>query len=252
MIKFPNGNEYKLVYLDTNAISEISKNYNNCFKNFFAYFNFFKNCDCEHYALVTSVYNLVELNKVREEYRNKIISTFDLIPVLITNGFPQLVITELNHDDFVLFATGSKPIMNNQFSTIFKQLNEINKNDKSFQQHLSKEIEIWNSERMSKKKLEELFEDSYSLYNTYNDDYHILYSAKCSKIFSFIKYKFLYDKNKPIDENSIVDTYNACIAPFVDIFIGERTVTSWLEMSKDKFDFMNDVKCIKISNFYDK
>lgn len=42
MLKLPNGHEYKLVYLDINAVSEIAKNCKNCFKNFFEYFNFLK------------------------------------------------------------------------------------------------------------------------------------------------------------------------------------------------------------------
>lgn len=124
MIKL-NGNEYKLVYLDTNAISEISKNYNNTFINFFEYFNFFKQGDCDRYALVTTVYNLHELNKTRSEYKNKIIEKFDLIPILIFEAFPQIVTTELNNDDYIMFATGAKPLMNNQFSTIFHQITEI-------------------------------------------------------------------------------------------------------------------------------
>ena len=34
MLKLTNGHEYKLVYLDTNAISGISKNYKSCLKTF--------------------------------------------------------------------------------------------------------------------------------------------------------------------------------------------------------------------------
>ena len=102
MLKTPNGHEYKLVYLDTNAISEISKNYKNSFINFFEHFNFFKSENCQRYALVTTVYNMVELNKTREEYKSKIIDKFDLIPVLIVEAFPQVIITELNKDDLIL------------------------------------------------------------------------------------------------------------------------------------------------------
>lgn len=251
MLKLPNGHEYKLVYLDTNAISEIAKNYKNCFKNFFEYFNFFKDEKCEQYALVTTFYNMYELNKSRKEYKDKITTAFDLIPVLVAEGFPQLIITELNNDDFISFATGPKLLMNNQFSTVFNQINKINAKDKSLQNHLNSELIIWNNDRKEQKNLLKLFESSYALYNTFNYDYKFLYNSKCSKIFSYIKYHFLYEKSAPIDENSIIDSYNACIAPLIDVYVGERSVTSWLEKSKKKYEFMSDVECIKISKFYD-
>ncbi len=252
MLKFPNGHEYKLVYLDTNAISEIAKNYRNTFVNFFDYFNFFESGDCDRYALITTAYNMVELNKTREEYKSKIIEKFDFIPVLIVEAFPKIVVTELHSDDFIMFATGPKPLLNNQFSTIFNQLNDILNKDQSLRNHLNSELKIWNNDRILMKDMTKLFENSYAIYNTYNYDYNMLYNSKSAKIFSYIKYYFLYKKKLPIDENSIIDSYNACIAPFVDVYVGERSVTSWLEKSKDKYDFMSHVECIKISKFYDK
>ena len=252
MLKIPNGHEYKLVYLDTNAISEISKNYKNSFINFFEHFNFFKSENCQRYALVTTVYNMVELNKTREEYKSKIIDKFDLIPVLIVEAFPQVIITELNKDDFVMFGTGVKPLFNNQFSTVFNQINALNNQNKILQNNLNSELKIWEKDRTLKKSMNSLFESSYYLYNSYNYDYNILYNSKSAQIFSYIKYHFLYETKFPICENSIIDSYNACIAPFVDVYVGERSVTSWLEKSKDKYDFMADVECIKISKFYDK
>ena len=246
------GNKYKLVYLDTNAISEISKNYKNTFINFFEYFNFFKQGDCDRYALVTTVYNMHELNKTRDEYKNKIIEKFDLIPVLLFEAFPQIVTTELNNDDPILFATGAKTIMNNQFSTIFQQLTKIEEKSNNLKQNLDKEINLWNKERKNISDLKSLFSSSYSFYDTHNSDYNLLFESKSSKIFSYIKYHFIYESSKPIHENSIIDSYNSSIAPFVDVYVGERTVTSWLEKSKDKYDFMTRVECIKISEFYDK
>lgn len=252
MLKFPNGHKYKLVYLDTNAMSEIAKNKNNTFKNFFEYFHFFKNNDSEHYAFVTSVYNLCELNKTREDYKNKIIKSFDLIPVLIVKAFPQNIQSELNSEDFVLFATGPKPLLQNQFSTLFKQLNSFSEANDIFNNHINEEIKTWNEEKKLQLNESNLLINSYKIYDTSCDDYNIIFNSNCAKIFSFIKYQFLYEKNKEIDSNSIIDSYNASIAPLVDVYVGERTVTSWLNKSKDKYDFMKNIECIKISYFYDK
>lgn len=245
------GNKYKLVYLDTNAISEISKNYKNTFINFFERFNFFKQGDCYRYALVTTVYNMYELNKTRDEYKNKIIEKFDLIPVLLFKAFPQIVTTEQNNDDPILFATGANIIMNNQFSTIFQQLTKIEEKSRILKQNLDKEINLWNKERKNISDFKSLFSRSYSFYGTHNSDYNLLFELKSSKIFSYIKYHFIYESSKPINENSIIDSYNSSIAPFVDVYVGERTVTSWLEKSKDKYDFMKNIEFLKISRFYD-
>lgn len=141
--------------------------------------------------------------------------------------------------------------MNNQFSTLFNQINKMNKKDKSLQNNLSNELGIWNNDRKDKKDLLKLFESSYSIYNTFNYDFNLLYNSNCGKIFSYIKYHFLYEKKSIIEVNSIIDSYNASIAPLVDVYVGERSVTSWLEKSKKQYDFMSKVECIKISKFYD-
>lgn len=247
-----NNTKYKLVYLDTNAVSDISKNYQNCLINFLKYFNFFERGECQKYALVTSVYNIFELNKTREEYKKQIITKFNLIPLLIAESFPQIIVTEINNDDFILFSIGNDIYFNNTISSIFNQMQHIINVDKTFQKNLEKDLSIWEKDRKSKKDELNLFKTSYSIYNTFNYDYKRLFNSKSAKIFSYIKYHFLYEKKSLIDSNSIIDTYNACIAPFVDVFVGERSIISWLEKSKDKYNFMQNVECIKISNFYDK
>ncbi len=252
MLKLPNGHKYKLVYLDTNAISEISKNYKNAFINFFEHFNYFESENCQGYILVTTVYNMFELNNAREEYKNKIIEKFDLIPTFIVEAFPQIIITELNGEDFIMFSTGAKPLFHNQFSTVFNQINELNSNDKTLNNHLNSELSIWKNDRKSKKSLKNLFESSYRLYDANKYDYNMLYSSRSAKIFSYIKYQFLYETKSSISENSIIDSYNTCVAPFVDVYVGERSIISWLEKAKVQYDFMTNIECIKISKFYDK
>ena len=251
MLKLPNGHKYKIVYFDTNAISEISKNKNNEFTNILKYFNFFDSNSNEGYVFATTAFNLIELNKTRDEYKRKIIEKFDLIPMLILQAFPQVVPTEINKDEFIMFGTGIKELFNVQFSTIFNSLdNSID--TKEFYNNLNKEMIIWNKDRNNKKNLKELFISSYAIYNCHNDNYDILYQSKCAKIFSFIKYHFLYEKSKNIDKNSIIDSYNATLAPLVDVYVGERTVSSWLNKSKDKYDFMKNLEIKKISDFFDK
>ena len=78
MITFSNGRLYKLVYIDTNIINEISKNTNKLGKNFFLkYVN-------GEYMFVTSAFNVYELSKSKGESKNKIIQIFNNIPLGIT------------------------------------------------------------------------------------------------------------------------------------------------------------------------
>lgn len=94
MITFSNGHLYKLVYIDTNIINEISKNTNKLGKNFFLkYVN-------GEYMFVTSAFNVYELSKSKGESKNKIIQIFNNIPLGITCTFPQLIEFEKMHTGF--------------------------------------------------------------------------------------------------------------------------------------------------------
>lgn len=100
MSKIINGTEYKIVYLDTNALSEMAKNYKGTATNILQHFGFMSNDAKTKYAFATSVFNLDELSK-STKYRSDIIKMFNTIPLFIIAVFPEIIDTEANNEAFV-------------------------------------------------------------------------------------------------------------------------------------------------------
>lgn len=253
MSKIINGTNYKIIYLDTNAISEMSKNYKDTSKNLFERFRFTDSNSDYKYAFATSSYNLKELSK-STKYRDEIIKIFNIIPLIIIDAFPSIIDKVLNNEDIFLFGIGIKPLFNTNLNDIFMMIesDSLNEANTQFENNIAQEIINWNEARAKKLKEKDIFNNSYKIYNIYDNNIDICFSTKCAQIFTFIKTYFLYKKSEPIVKNSIIDSFNASVAPFVDIYIGERTVTSWLKESKHKYNFMKEVELFKISEFYTK
>lgn len=251
MSKIINGTEYKIVYLDTNALSEMAKNYKGTATNILQHFDFMSNEAKTKYAFATSVFNLDELSK-STKYRSDIIKIFNTIPLFIIAVFPEIIDIEANNEDFVLLSIGPKPIFNVSIEDVFNMFVSQGFVDtiKKYHNNIQNEIQNWNQAKIDNLDNKELFNNSYKIYNVYNNDIDICYNTKSAKIFTFIKTYFLYKKSDPIISNSVIDSCNAAAAPFVDVYIGERVVTSWLKESKHKYDFMNKVEIFKISEFY--
>ena len=254
MSKNINGTEYKIVYLDTNAISDISKNYRDTATNLLKYFQFMEAFPKERYAFATSIYNIKELSKTLK-YREDIVNVFDKIPLLIVDVFPNIISKEVNNDDFVLFGTGIKPLFNISISDLFFMLenDELDETNKIFEENISKELVNWNEIRYNSiYNQKELFNNSYKIYNKCNNNINRCFNTRSGKIFAFIKYYFLFKQNKKITSNCVIDAFNASVAPLVGVYVGEKSVISWLKESKNKYDFMKNVEFIKISSFYKK
>mgnify|MGYP004502369287 CR=1 FL=1 len=251
MSKIIKGIEYDIVYLDTNALSEIAKNYNFAGRNFFKYL--MDIYPKKNFAYATSVFNLYELSKTIK-HRENILTAFNKVPLLVLESFPRNICKNIKKEDDVLLVTGLKPKLNSDIEDVFKVI-ESDSNKSSidkFKSNLNNEINLWNKEKNIKKTDLELFTESYKVYVPDEKQFEILFSCNNAKIFSFIKKYFIYNKKDNITQNSVIDTYNASMAPSVDIYVTEKTVASWLIFSKDKFEFMKNVKIIKISDFYDK
>lgn len=264
MLKFPNGNQYKLVYLDTNTMSQIAKNYSGAGKNFMEKFLNGK------YMVVTSAFNIYELSNSKEVTKEQITKFFDVFPLAIMDVTPQLVEFEKLKMDtdhqMIIFAMGIKEILGTQLSTLF---NEIEHNP-SMQKTLSdmkddfvKEMNEWRSLRMDDKtntgNWMNKFNDNLikSMNHTFKNcmnyfEIEQLGQYKSLEVLSFIKNQFIYSSKKEIDTNSVIDSYNASLFPYVDMYITERTVGSWLMMAKDKFVYLKDKKVYKVSDLYDK
>lgn len=258
MMTFPNGNKYKLVYLDTNCINDISKNKQKMGKMFF-----------EHYCIggymfVTSVFNLFELSKTKGESRKKVIEIFDKFPLAIIQTFPQLIEFEKIESDFnqnmIMFAIGPKPIFNVQIDTILRNIendgefqNSINKMKRKFENEIlnwSKKQEQINWWSDFKSYLLKSMNESFKIENNYFE-IQKLGKYKSLEILAFIKNQFIYNSKKKILISSVIDSYNCSILPYIDVYITEKTVGSWLEQGKSKFQYIRDKEIVKISDLYE-
>lgn len=261
MLTLPNGHSYKLVYLDTNVINEIAKNTN------FTGRNFLLNYADGQYAFVTSVFNVYELSRAKGESYDAVTHFFDVLPLLISSTYPQLVEFEKISPQFrlemLLFATGPKQLFKTQLSTLLSKINsEVQFQNAISQMYMNfkKELVVWEKNRKFVRpnwmqNFEECLlasmNDSFRLSKNYFPIDH-LGQYKSLEIYSFIKNQFIHSTNKPITLNSIIDAYNASFLPYTDIYVTERTVGSWLETSaKKKFDYIQNTKIVKLSMLYD-
>lgn len=258
MLTFPNGNVYKLVYIDTNVINDISKNTKLTGKNFLT--NFITG----DFAFVTSAFNIYEIFKTRGESRRAITNFLDAFPLMICQNYPQLVefekIAPIFDPQMILFATGPRPLFQTQISLLLITMETdssfclaLNKMHNNFYQ----ELMLWRSAQTPKSWLQNFnnnllfsMNESFKLANNYFEVTE-LGKYKSLEVFSFVKNQFVYSTSKPIEYNSIIDAYNASFLPYVDVYITERTVSSWIEnIAKKKLHYLNDIVVIKISDLY--
>ena len=255
MMIFPSGRKYKLIYLDTNCINEISKNTKKIGKNFLENY-----CNGE-YMFLTSSYNIFELSKTKGETRNEIIKIFNNFPLAVIETFPQLIEFEKNESEFnpkmIMFAMGIKPIFNVQLETILIKCEKDVEFQDSIKKMLLKFDSIITMWQKQQKVLNRDLEFKKNLLFSMNEIFRFeenyfeitqLGKYKSLEVMAFIKNQFIYESKKEIRINSIIDTYNCSILPYIDIYITEKTVSSWLEKAKNKFEYISDKQIIKISD----
>lgn len=262
MIAFANGHNYKLVYLDTNVINEISKNTNFFGKNFME-----KYLDGS-YGFATSVFNLYELSRTHGESRKKIINFFDLFPLAVLETYPRLAEIEKTSNVFskemVMFTLGAKMMgFNIQLGMLFEEMDRninFRKTIEVMNSTFVNEMEVWKQHQRGgmfgwmkefKKNLLLSMNESF-LTTEVGFEIDVLGKYKSVELYSFIKNQFIYTSQKEVNQNSIIDAYNAAIAPYVEVYITERTVGSWLEMAKKKFKYLSNLEVVKLSDLYEK
>ena len=213
--------------------------------------------------LVTSPFNIFEISQTQGESRKKIIDFINIFPLGIIYTFPQLIEFEKKSTSFnnemIMFATGVNTLFNIQISNILDIMN----NDESMKKSIGKMYENFNTEINNWKKNQKEYSWMKSFHNnlikSMNDSFQIydnyfnitkLGLCKSLEVLAFIKNQFIYNSKKEIKINSIIDSYNASILPYVDTYITERTVCSWLNIAKQKFIYLKDKKIINISTFF--
>lgn len=255
-----NGTEYNIIYLDSNALNGIAKNTKKFDKNFFMSYLVGE----KKYMFATSPFNLYEISQTSGASKESLIKTFDLIPLALFNTIPQLIEFEKEkiyfHEKMIMFATGPKPLYNIQISTIFEMLESNNfvKTLEKMNENYNKEIEniinnriLCNWKLNYKEKMENSINETMEIYNqTINLDELEQYKSVC--IYAYIKNQFKYSAKKVIKRNTIIDCINVSILPYVEEYITERTVGSWLKEAQTRFEFIKDKNIVILSELEDK
>ncbi|MEG0385912.1 MAG: hypothetical protein RR639_08545 [Hydrogenoanaerobacterium sp.] len=257
MIRHPNGNEYKVVYLDTNVISEFVNNTKYTAKNFLERYAM------GEYAFVTSVFNIYELSKTYPDFQNKMEKSFGIIPLGISIGIPEINQYEksgvLLGNNLITFAVGIKPLFNLNIGDLIKWFDgKLKKDVTNREGAIESEIEEWLLRRQAPKaswqkefdvNLLDSMNEIYRRYKSYTPIEN-LGVYKSLEVAAYVKNQFIYNSSKSIERNSILDSYNVAVAPYVDVYITEKTVGAWLVSAKERFVYLKDVDIIKLSDLF--
>lgn len=259
MIEFPDGNKYKLVYFDTNFLSEFINNQRNFSANVLK--NFFME---EKYLICTSIFNIFELYKTNVEFEEKMGLFFDKIPIGIVKDYSSLIELEYNNQitnrSIIQMSFGIKPLFNLDIHDLFKILDSLSNAIEKRKKLIEKQIKVWNEHRIVKDKEKSFKKQIIKSMNeiiklTFNDvyvDVDSMNSFKSLQCMAYIMNEFIYNTNIEIRQNSIIDMYNVSILPYVEAYATENFVGKKIENEmKRKFDFIV-AKVFYISDFKSK
>lgn len=255
-----NGKNYKLVYMDTNILSEFGKNTKGFSKNFLLKF-----ADGNH-MLTTSVYNIVELNETQDDFKTKLKSSLGILPLGILTSIEEIIQSEKDKSDLdnelIAFAVGSPHMFNVSLEHLFKftQADSTQGSLQKYHSKLEKELLIWKKARLVpnehwqknchiniNKTMKLIGGDSIGEFSQTQLD-----NCRSLQIRSYIANMFIYSCKQKLRLASVIDAYNTSFLPYVEVYLTERTVGSWLEEAKNKFPYLKTKTIYKVSDFYDK
>lgn len=250
-----NNHKYKILYLDTNALT------------YFVKYDEFARALLEkytlnNYAFATNIFNILELYKTEVDFHKKIQQRLDNLPFLILNGYNNIVNAEnedeINVSKLVLFAIGKKPLFNVNFSDLKHFIDNSAKQLIDRDEIVNQEINDWLEKRLNinpqwqKQYNNNIKKTMNQLVKSFGLDFevNIFGRYKSLECMAFIKNKFCNEKpTEIIKNNSIFDMYNAAVFPYVDVYITERTVGSWLKEFRNKCSFQC-ASVLHISDLY--
>lgn len=251
---------YKLVYLDTNALSEFVNNTNDFSKKLL-----FKFVDGNH-LFVTSVFNIMELNKTQKDFKKRIKERLGIIPLGILTNIEQLYEYERQQKyigkSLIEFAVGIKPLFDVGIDDLFSFFEVGSTKSKENHRNANIDLELleWKNQRINNNpqwqkafnlELKETMFKIIGQMSTEVDTSQLNYCYSI-QVRSYIRNMFIHNSTQELKQNSIIDSYNVSYLPYVDAYITEKTVGSWLETSKDKFLFIKQKEIYKISDFFEK
>ncbi len=247
----------KLIYLDTNAISEFISNTNNFTINLEKKFS---TCNCE---LCFNMNNIIELKNGYIERYNNFLNIFSSIPCIIFKFYPNIIREELN------YAINKKFNFENiSFSVVPNSLKEYDLKNiienylyeediveeellLNFMNHLKNDFS--NFTQFDEKYEYSIIENTLKQFN-YNSNYEIdLNDFPATRLINKSFYnRIVKGKKENIKKNDIHDIMISSVSPYVDVIITEAYQINLIKEAKRHIKQLDNLQCYKVSDFFNK
>jgi len=259
--------DYKLIYMDTNALRETILNVKQAGKGFLN--TFFLNNN--NYAPCFSFMNVVELKPYHDIYR-KFLEYFDVMScimfylpqAILKNEYQVYLGQKMNVLDFDIMRTSSpffkdKTLMLRGF--LNEKWNELELSVRSMIDDLDNTTKVWEMQRL-RSKFESIVNPSYKVDMNYylskekdavirdlknfgvsgvSNDMDISKFPGARQI-EFSQFMKVYNSKKAIKKNDALDVSLSCVVPYVDAVITEASMAEIYKQSKSFIPQMNSVE----------
>lgn len=261
-----NISDYKLVYLDTNVVSDISKPGNLVMKFLKLY------PPNEGFLLCFSTYTLYEIRKSDKFYEGfkKLYSLFPC--AIVMSYFPlgkmeiELLIGDIEEISPIIFAPAGlnfegKKLLPNSLDLLLERkevVDGFNSIDIYTPKYLSEIINLLDEpEFKSVKNKRSVFIKKYKYYELRKRfllNENVLHKVNMRKMKTLeilaytVYYKFFSDSQRKTSINDIIDILIMTTVPYVHTFISERNSINLLEQIKKQSDVIKSVKLMTLSD----
>lgn len=259
---FPNGSSYVLVYLDTNALSDISKNINGSFNQFI------ENFPPEKYVSCFSAYSIFELHRAENAY-NAFIKVFSHYGIMLLPPYTNIVEEEVRvygtceSPDIVFefFPHTGKYEKNNLQARLEEIWNNMDKDQIEYTEKIQypQFVQEWNENREDKQgkytRSDEEVIVRHLLTGLHKEwvDKNQNFSVNSFPSLRMINLSYLYrlnDGNRKFEESDVNDVMMSSAMPYVDVIITEKYQTEVIRQAKRLIPEVGRIIFYRLSELY--
>lgn len=270
-----NNRIYKLVFLDSNALREVSSNQYNAGQGFFKKF-FLMN---SNYIPCFSIYNIIEL-KPHVELYTMFLNVFNSIPSYMFFPLDSII-----KEEYRLFISGETPQLTNKIIYAFNPFTASNSDKISWyleqvyneeminrvKQELSQFPEVlmsWEAQRLQyTQQLETLhlpknfINDKYYLYNEHEairkdlaqrgikvEPSFSVHSFPSLRMIEYSHFKHVHQTKKAVKINDILDIEISGAVPYVDCVITEAFQADVYKKARNIIPSMNSLEVLTLKD----
>ncbi|RAU92167.1 hypothetical protein [Paenibacillus sp. YN15] len=260
------GKAYNLVYLDTNALSEISKNQFGC------QVGFMKKFPATQYAPCFSVYNLREIKQATKAYEHFIefFSNYSFLllvdyrtiireEMLAYNTIykPNIILSAFNYDD-VKDQNSFRNLLSNLWNDEFISQLEIE------DQNIKNLAELWGKRRTPNinnplfSSRSTKFSNDYQIDNTLLLLHHLepqwlrenmpilINKFPAARVLIFTHFKKIFQANTEVKKNDVFDVMISSVCPYIEAIVTESNQADVLKQGRKYIKELNKLSILKL------